>query len=133
MTTPTTTHTEILKLRTNLKVLEDFLTIHPSSLPENLLTFSITGDAPRITVYKHNIPNDDGVQRVLAAVGDDWGRDGWVKNPDYYNRNWHWDKTLHGVQLHLEDIETIPPFVTQPVHPTSFPLQLTDVEIGTDS
>jgi hypothetical protein len=121
---------KINQLQNNLDKLRAFLRARPMSLPSGQGLYCIYIDPkPNITLNCGMAPNPDGIARILACAGEDWGREGWVKNPDYYNKYYNWTKTLDGVQLEILEAEQIPLFTSQPVPSTAFPLQLHDVEV----
>lgn len=118
-------YSQLAEMRRNLDWLIEFASTHPVSLPSHLVILSLYG--PLVTIQASHAPHQQGVDKVLSAVGDAYGRDGWKKRPSRYNLGrFDYRKEIGGVKLCVEGAERFTFGEDIPVPPSAFPVLLED-------
>ena len=64
--------------------------------------------------------------RVLSAAGKAFGTDGWMRHLNYDRTAYNWKKRLDGVDLVIENAESLEMLTPTPVFPSLFPILLTE-------
>lgn len=117
--------TQLDKIKSNLATLDAFVSKYELPLPENLVTMTCTYGCI-VTVHATLAPDQAGRDKVLATVGEAFGRDGWTAKFDNYSRNYNWRKDMDGVSINIDGAEksTMPESFSVP--PQKFPIMLED-------
>lgn len=114
----------------NLEVLAFFNDTHPLELPSALVSIYSGMDKPHLTIHCGSAPNEHGRNKMLSAIGDAYGREGWKKHESAYSRNsFSWKREIEGVLVEIESAEPIPERQQNiPVSPSAFPILIKDEE-----
>lgn len=117
---------QLATLRENLNILDAFAEAHPIGIPEQMIT--CYGFSRSISIQIQYAPNQAGRDKVLAAVGDALGRDGWTKRRDRnYPDRWNFSREIDGIKVEIEGAEINRMEDTPiPVPPSAFPLMIED-------
>lgn len=125
---------QLEKIKSNIAVLERFAYKYPLDLPENLVDISL--HALKIDVNAGYAPNEHGRLKILATVGEVFGREGWTATEDDYH-NIHWTREFvldehTTVNVRIYNAEKVPRAQPMPVPVQKFPIMLenyVDVEV----
>lgn len=123
-------------LKASLAAARQFIDQYGSKLPDDFPGFFSMADVvygdgkPKFqAVIPDNLRNDGNRETLLCAVGDIFGREGWIRNLSNDRKSFDWTKEIAGVKIQIMDAERIDePRDKTPVRAAEFPLLLGSTE-----
>jgi hypothetical protein len=116
--------------KSGIALIEAFNHNYSIDLPENIISVWLGFQIPTVAIHCGLAPNEHGRAKVLCAIGDALGREGWTKEEDSMRSStFKWKREIDGVRVEIESAEPIPERKTGiPVPPSAFPILIKDVE-----
>lgn len=123
--------THLAKIHANLAILDAFAERYPLVLPDRLLEIRV--GQLHLEINAAYAPNEHGRLKILATVGDIFGRHDWMASEDYGNINWDkdillnpYDSTSTKIHVRIYGAEKVEKSRNVPVPPQKFPVMLED-------
>ena len=117
---------QIAEFRKHVETLEAFSAKYADRFPPEVKPLgSFHGPEIRVWAGEPFVPNEDGHQRVIALIGEVFGRGGWTRKLNACKTHFSWVQIIDGVKVTVDDAEPVEiRGDNTPVHPTEFPLLL---------